>query len=286
MPKIKDPKSLLQIESIERIKVRPGFNPRRKAEPSHELIESIRGNGGVVNPIKVRHPWDDEEPEFLYVVGGERRYNACTSIGLTEVVVEDLGCITELEAMTISVLDNAGRESLTKSELKNAVIRMHQLGDSIEHISKVLGCTKQTVSDYVVIDLKGDARLKEAVGKSRKDGGIDRRVAAEASKHPKSKQRKVVKSLRGKTRKEGMAELKRKVEVPYKTSGGVKVKQPKAAARYRDDYPFVDKPNELCQDFEKAVDEKLDLFPKNKTWKAYKEVIELFKGVVTLSDLV
>lgn len=288
MPKIKEPKSLLQVESLERIRVRPGFNPRKNPEPSLELIESIRGNQGVVNPIKVRHPWADEDPEYLYIVGGERRYNACITIGLTEVVVEDMGALTELEATIVALLDNAERGSLTKSEKRKAIIRMHNLGESIENISKVLGHTKQYVSDIVLVENRGDARLRAAAAKDRKEGGIDRRVAATAAKLPKSQQRKAVKEVRGKTRKEGMAALEKKFKAPFKTTGSVKVKKPSDGdePRYRDDYPFVDKPKELCQDFEKAVNEKLELFPKNKTWKSYKEAIDLFKGLVKLADLV
>lgn len=96
------------------ISVQEGFNPRRafRQAPLEELTDSIRRDG-LIQAILVRPRTDGGEG--YWIVAGERRYRACTAVGLADIpaLVRHLD---DREARLLALKENTTREDLSPAE--------------------------------------------------------------------------------------------------------------------------------------------------------------------------
>lgn len=124
---------------VERILIRPGFNPRSYFDPDAlaELTESVRQRG-VIQSVTLR-PHPEKGEGFFELLAGERRWRAANAVGLVDIpaVIRD---VDDAEALAISVAENSKRDDMTPADEAKTARRALQVcsGDEAE-AAKMLG---------------------------------------------------------------------------------------------------------------------------------------------------
>lgn len=134
-----------EIKTIAISKIKPNIHqPRRQFDEKslQELAASIK-NQGVVQPLIVRR-LDQDKYE---IVAGERRYRAGKMAGLNElpVIIREY---TDIEAMTIALIENLQREdlnSIDEAEALNELKTVHKL--SQEELAEKIGKSRSNVAN-------------------------------------------------------------------------------------------------------------------------------------------
>lgn len=122
--------------------IMPNPNQPRKFfdERAHrELMETIKENG-LLQPVVVRVVDGEEVPHMI--VAGERRWRACTALGLPTIPARVINDISEEKAYVLSIAENVGREDMTIMEEAGAYADLVSLGWKPEAIAKTFGKTK------------------------------------------------------------------------------------------------------------------------------------------------
>lgn len=91
---------------------------RRELVGIDELAASISARG-LINPIVV--------DENYQLIAGERRYTACMQLGLTEIPVQFIGDLPEIERQLIELEENIKREDLAWQDYVASVARIHAI---------------------------------------------------------------------------------------------------------------------------------------------------------------
>ena len=130
------------ISLIEVASIIPGDNDRTVFDPSglQELADSIQTHG-LAQPITVR-----PIPGGKYqIVAGERRFRAVSTV----LKARDIACIvrdlTDDEASAIMLAENVSRLDLDPVDEAFAYLKRHELGWSVDDISKKAGVSKVKV---------------------------------------------------------------------------------------------------------------------------------------------
>ena len=121
-----------------------------------ELADSINKHG-IINPITVRRLGDKYE-----IIAGERRYNACKSIGLNEIpamlIVAD-----DKKTAELALIENIQRKELSPIEEGMSYEKILQIGDLTQaELSKQLGKKQSTIANKIRL-LKLDDEVKNAL---------------------------------------------------------------------------------------------------------------------------
>ena len=108
-----------------------------------ELKESIKTKG-VIQPIIFRQ----DEKKKLFIVAGERRYKAATSLKLETIP----GILTDGDPAEISLIENLQRENLTAVEEAEGYKRLKdEKNCTDEVIASIVGKAQSTISDMLLI---------------------------------------------------------------------------------------------------------------------------------------
>lgn len=134
-----------EIKFIDINNIKPNIHQPRKQfdeKSLQELAASIK-NQGVVQPLIVRKIDGDN----YEIVAGERRYRAGKMIGLDElpVIIREY---TDIEAMTIALIENLQREdlnSIDEAEALNELKTVHKL--SQEELAEKIGKSRSNVAN-------------------------------------------------------------------------------------------------------------------------------------------
>jgi ParB family chromosome partitioning protein len=96
------------------------YQPRRRFDEAQlaELAESIRGTGGLLQPVIVR-----ARGERFELIAGERRVRASRMVGL-QFVAAIVRNFTDREAMTATLVENLQREDISIVEAARAYERL------------------------------------------------------------------------------------------------------------------------------------------------------------------
>ncbi|WP_204141313.1 ParB/RepB/Spo0J family partition protein [Halomicronema sp. CCY15110] len=120
---------------------RPKKQPRKYFDPNklEELIQSIKDDGGILEPILVR-PLDDDSEDGLYeLVAGDRRLRAAEALNheFVPVVIKRL---SEKQAFKIALIENLKRENLNPLEETEGVLTLltEELCCSVSEIHEIL----------------------------------------------------------------------------------------------------------------------------------------------------
>jgi ParB family chromosome partitioning protein len=117
-----------------------------------ELAASIERHG-LIQPVAVRRIADEDDSYLL--VAGERRLRAVRLLGRAAI----LAVITDGDADEIGLIENLQRQDLKPVDEADGVFRlMSQHGYTQEHVAKILGKGRPTISDLVQI-----AKLPEGI---------------------------------------------------------------------------------------------------------------------------
>ncbi len=140
-----------------------------------ELATSIK-NQGIVQPLIVR-PKADSSPQLYEIVAGERRWRAARLAGLTEVPVV-ICTYTDMEAMTVALVENLQREDLSPLEEAEALQSLrdtHQLNQ--EELAAKLGKSRSAVANALRL-LQLPLICREALNENRISAGHARALLA------------------------------------------------------------------------------------------------------------
>lgn len=134
----------MATENLPLNKIRPNENQPRRTfyqESLEELASSIKERG-VLQPIVVR-PMQGKDAGLYEIVMGERRFRACSLLGLKTIpaIIREL---SDEDAATDALLENYQREDMNIIEKARAMQGL-LLQMSYEKISKVLGVSETTV---------------------------------------------------------------------------------------------------------------------------------------------
>lgn len=266
--------------ALKDIEIQKGFNVRGNAKPDEELLASIKENN-VIRPIHVR--WKSKKKEALYIIDGERRYNAAIANELGSVPIVHHGHLLNRDAVVISLTSNRSQKKLSKKEQFSGFRRLKVEGMSPSAISKIMAVDPRTVIEALKVQEKGSRELKQAAQKSVSKGGIDTRAAARAASLPKKTQQKIIPKLKGKSQQEAIRTVR---QAENKAGLGKSRPGPKAK-------PTVGKVKQvLCADanervisLEKAVRNKLRLSPTHRVLNGQLLILECLKGKMQPTDL-
>jgi ParB family chromosome partitioning protein len=142
-----------------------------------ELSSSIKAQG-IVQPLIVR-PRADATPQVYEIVAGERRWRAAKRAGLTEVPVI-IAEYSDLEAMTVALVENLQREDLNpleEAEGLQALRDAHNL--SQEELAAKLGKSRPAIANALRL-LSLPLPVKQALGKGILSPGHARALLAVA----------------------------------------------------------------------------------------------------------
>lgn len=181
---------------IERL-VPSGDNPRKNFEGIDELAESI-AERGVLQPLLVRR--DQERAGYYRLIAGERRLQAARRVqGFDDPAergrVTHLPAVirdeTDRDAFADSLAENVARNDLTRAELMDALVRLHEeYGWGIRHIARRTGRSPGDISE--LLNLAGDERLAPLV----RDERVYASVAGEIRRLPEVLQPEAIERLR------------------------------------------------------------------------------------------
>lgn len=143
--------------------------PRKAFEEASlkDLASSIQANG-VLCPIRVRLT----EGGTYRIVAGERRYRACSMLGLESIpAVIDRGEGDEVDLLVQQVVENVQRVDLNPVERSRAIAQLKEtFGLSVREVSTKLGISKSAVQRGVEIsNLPADllVALEEGAAESK-----------------------------------------------------------------------------------------------------------------------
>lgn len=126
------------------------FQPRKRFQEENldELVESIREHG-VIQPLIVRRVDGNHE-----LIAGERRWRACTRLGLEEVPVI-LREASDRDVLEMALIENLQREDLDPLEEAHAYARLAaDFGLKQDEIAQRVGKNRATVSNSIrLLDL-------------------------------------------------------------------------------------------------------------------------------------
>jgi len=145
--KMQDSKALKSVDqvSIELIDARA--NPRKKFEPETlKELASTMSSIGLLQPIIIRGKGNRFE-----LIAGERRLRAAKILGWKSIpaIVKDVEEIPTDQVSSAKILENLQREDLTKEELSLAILELVDKGMTQIEVAKILGKSKQWVSQKV-----------------------------------------------------------------------------------------------------------------------------------------
>lgn len=253
-------------------------NTREKVSPDREMIRSIREKG-ILHPVAVREPREDE-PDQFHLVDGHRRVASAKKADRYEVVkAVYLGYLSEEEEKVLSLIMNRGQKKLKGEELYNSVLFLKDRGMAVRDITDSTGISRRSVERILKVENNGRPRLKKAV----RDGEVDLDVGSEIASLTNREQDKVLPKVRNKSRSEAMKEVRRPpIKKIPKPKTNKNIPGPK---RFRDDYHWSPFAKELCQDLEKCLDECKIGRNDITRYDIMLDVVNLFKGYSTIPEL-
>ncbi len=228
----------------ERIAPNPD-NPRRHYQDLEPLAESIAARG-VLLPLLVRD--DPERPGFYITVAGSRRLLAAGLVAAGEDLkarmrVAQLPCLigdsNDRDAFADALLENMGRENLTRAEMMVALVRLRdEFGWGSREIARRTGRNYSDIA--ALLRLAGDSELAPLV----MDDRLKPTTASEIQRLPEPVRREVLEGVRaGATPKtEDVRALGREA----RRAGGPAPGRVTSHAPARDRPPDADAGNQVC----------------------------------------
>jgi len=141
-------------------KLKPASHQPRQTIDGKELEELARSikQTGVIQPIIARKTTEGN----YEVVAGERRYQACKSLGLKEIPTI-IKTLDDKDAYLLAIIENLQRKDLDPLEEAQAFKRLiEELEFSLEEVAQFVGKDKTTVVNTLRL-LKLPDKIKEAL---------------------------------------------------------------------------------------------------------------------------
>jgi len=163
--------------SIDSIRINREERQRRELKKLPELAESI-SRIGLINPVTVTRD--------LVLIAGERRLEACRSLGWTDIPCHYVDEESTTVHRSIELEENIKRENITWDDQCKAVLEYHEIRKSEEpewsqnDTGAALGMSAPMVSDYIRVArelVANNPRVVNAPRLSTAVGIVDRQIA-------------------------------------------------------------------------------------------------------------
>ena len=147
------------------------LNVRKNLEAGHEdstlddLAESIKENG-LLNPIIVIQKEDSYE-----LVVGQRRFLACKKIGLDMIPAIIRDDISDIEGVTLSLIENVHRADMHPIDKARALINLYETYGTYRRVSKESGLSTPTIKRYLAL-LDLSPSIQEKLSTSEGPAGV------------------------------------------------------------------------------------------------------------------
>ena len=109
------------------------WNPKLKLEEDldvqqqyEEVVKSIK-NHGLVEPILVRSARDKKELGYYEIINGYHRFLACQELKFDEVIVNDLGEVSDQEAKKLTIVTEEIKIPIDQVKLSQLLKEAHLL---------------------------------------------------------------------------------------------------------------------------------------------------------------
>jgi ParB/RepB/Spo0J family partition protein len=121
-------------------------NPRKHFEEAGllELVQSIEQHG-LQQPIVVRAL----DATHYQIVMGERRYRACSMLGMTTIPATVRVDLSDVDAMTLAVIENCQRRDLSAIEEAQSFQALLDEGKTQIEVGEMLGMPQSTIANRV-----------------------------------------------------------------------------------------------------------------------------------------
>ena len=161
--KVKDiPLSNITVSDLN---VRKNLEAGLEDSTLNDLAESIRENG-LLNPIIVIQ----KEGSYELVVG-QRRFLACKKIGLKTIPAIIRDDISDIEGVTLSLIENVHRADMHPIDKARALNNLHETYGTYGRVSKESGLSIPTIKRYLTL-LKLAPSIQEKLSTSEGPAGI------------------------------------------------------------------------------------------------------------------
>lgn len=200
-----------QMIPTKEIKVKPGFNPRKDAEPSADFVAKIRA-GGIQEDL---HLWPIPEDELkkdgykYYVLEGERRLRSARKLNYESVPAKVHAHVQDEVNALVYALMVGEKENLSDEEKADAVLRVLDAAADPKaraalekEVAQFMGMSIRSLKELLAIKDSAVPAIAEATKAENPKEKIPRRAAARAAKLPEKAQEKLAKQMAGKSEKE------------------------------------------------------------------------------------
>ncbi len=151
------------------------WNPKLKPEEDYdvqqqyeEVVNSIR-TYGLVDPILVRSSKDGKELGFYEIINGYHRFLACKDLKFTEMVVNDLGDLSDLEAKKLAIVTEEVKIPIDQVKLSHLLKEMLE-DEDLDALAKGLPYSRELIESKIdLLNFDWDG-MEEPQGDMNKGG--------------------------------------------------------------------------------------------------------------------
>lgn len=153
--------SKVKIVPIEQLEPNP-WNPKEKGTKEYEQVKQSIRKKGLRETIKVRPLAKDR----YQIIDGEQRFLSCTELGYKNVIIYDLGSISDKEAKELTIAFETqvpfekGREAQLITDLVSEFGNMVELPYDDDYVQEILKTTSFDWNDFQENDHKQQERGK------------------------------------------------------------------------------------------------------------------------------
>jgi len=187
--------------------IRPNPYQPRFNEEVEELKESIKSDGQLQSILLMVH-----ENQY-YIVGGHRRFKACSELGLETIRADVNKLITMADMQRLALIENIQREQLQALEIALVIDELLSSGayEKQDHLADDLGKSKVYVSKMLSI-LKLEEEILQHLKENRLSIGLEVLHELQGIKQPASQVSWFHKYIDGSTTVAGIRDFKKRLK--------------------------------------------------------------------------
>ena len=193
--------------NIENISI-SDFNVRKSmnTEELNNLANSIKEHG-LLQPIIVTLKGNNN----YELIAGQRRLNACESLGWKSIAATIIENTDELKILTLSTVENLQRLDLNKAEKMEAFTNIYEMyNKDLQRVAKATGYSIGTVKRYIELNEKIDPTIKAEIKSGERDVSLEVLDAlVNANNIPQNEQIKILDIVGAKKAEETVAKIQR-----------------------------------------------------------------------------
>lgn len=163
--------------SISELRPNP-WNPKLKPEDDldvqqqyEEVVKSVK-TYGLIEPLLVRSARDGKELGYFEIINGYHRFLACQDLGMPEVIVNDLGDVSDMQAKKLTIVTEEIKIPIDQVKLSHLLKEMIASED-LDSLAEGLPYSKELIQSKVeLLDFDWD-NLEKSKENTNTDEPLD-----------------------------------------------------------------------------------------------------------------